>query len=114
MPAAGICSPARRTRQTWHQVAPELGRDVAMTTVAALYGAGPAEVTDEVRLADEAVATLLYLGHNPTAGQLAGDLSGTYPDFPTAAIAVIELPGPWTGLTNGAGTLLATWTPQGG
>ena len=54
----------------------------------------------------------MYIGHNPAAAQLAYDLTGEELHFPTAAIAVIGLPGPWAGLAPDQGDLIAHWTPR--
>jgi phosphohistidine phosphatase len=115
VPEAVICSSARRTRQTWQQMSAELGPDVAMTADPRLYQADAADLIDII--AAETAPTLgplMYVGHNPAAAELAWGLTGTEPDFPTAAIAVIGLPGPWADLAAGTGELIASWTPRHG
>jgi phosphohistidine phosphatase len=58
------------------------------------------------------LTSLMYVGHNPAAAELAADLTGTELAFPTAALAVIGLPGPWAELAAGVGELTASWTPR--
>ena len=60
---------------------------------------------------------VLYLGHNPTVASLAHLLDDGDPDsesframsagFPTAAIAVLEIPVPWADLDVATGHLVA-------
>jgi phosphohistidine phosphatase len=121
VPEAVICSSARRTRQTWQYLSAELGPDPgpggtgsgpAFTADPRLY---QADVTDLLEIIGEtpaAVSSLMYIGHNPAAAQLAADLSRASLDFPTAAIAVIGLAGPWADIAAGTGELIATWTPH--
>jgi phosphohistidine phosphatase len=112
VPDAVICSPARRTRQTWDGIAPELGRGVSCAADGRLYGADVGELLDVIAETAPEVTTLLCVGHNPAIGELAGDLAGQPLDFPTAAIAVIDVPGPWADLPAAVGELAAYWTPK--
>ncbi len=113
-PGAVICSAARRTRQTWQYLSEELGGGIGFLADRRLYAADSEDVADIVRQTDADVGTLLYVGHNPAAAGLVAMLTGTEPYFPTAAIAVIGLPGNWSGLAAGEGELIASWTPRGG
>jgi len=112
VPQAAICSSARRTRQTWQQVAAELGAEVSCSAEPALYQADVSDLLEIIAATPDELASLMYVGHNPAAAQLAAGLTGTEPDFPTAAIAVIGLPGPWAQIAPGTGELLASWTPR--
>jgi phosphohistidine phosphatase len=111
LPDAVICSAARRTRQTWHYLSEELGTEPEFSAERRLYEADSADVADIIRETSPDVRTLLYIGHNPAAAGLVGLLTGAEPEFPTAAIAVIGLPGGWDDLGPG-NELLATWTPR--
>ncbi len=111
-PDSVICSAARRTRQTWHYVAPELGGDPKFSAERQLYQADSEDVAEIIRQTPPAVGTLLYIGHNPAAADLVGLLTGTPAGLPTAAIAVIALSGDWADLAAGSGELLATWSPK--
>jgi phosphohistidine phosphatase len=113
VPDAVICSPARRTRQTWQYLSAELdpGHRPAFAVDQRLYQADETDLLEIIAETSAAVTSLMYIGHNPAAGQLAADLTTAGPDFPTAAIAVIGLPGPWSGVAPAAGELTAAWVP---
>jgi phosphohistidine phosphatase len=112
VPDAVLCSPARRTRQTWAAVAAELGTEVSCRLDEALYGAQAGDLAEIIGQSSPAVATLLLVGHNPAAAQLAQDTTGEPLEFPTAAIAVARLAGPWAAAVGGPGELAAYWTPR--
>lgn len=117
VPDAVICSAAVRTRQTWEEVAARLGREVDASMDGRLYDAGVPEVLEVAAETSPDVATLLCVGHNPAMARLAADLTGSQLEFPTSAIAVVSLPGPWDALLGAAGPevpgdLLAYWTPR--
>lgn len=111
-PDAVICSAARRTRQTWKQLSSTLGGKPAFAAEQRLYHADSEDVADIVRQTDAGVGTLMYIGHNPAAAGLVALLTGSEPEFPTAAIAVIGLPGDWADVGTGDGELIASWTPK--
>jgi phosphohistidine phosphatase len=115
VPDAVICSSARRTRQTWRQVSAELpGHGVRATETEALYEATAGDLLEFVRDTADETGSLMYVGHNPAAGNFAAALAGWRPPgFPTSAIAVIGFSGPWSGLNPGDGSLIASWTPRG-
>jgi phosphohistidine phosphatase len=114
LPGAVVCSPARRTRQTWQQVSAELGAEPAFSLEKRLYEADVLDLTEVVAATPAEVTSLLYIGHNPAAAQFAADLTGRDLPFPTSAIAVIALPAPWADLAPLSGQLLAHWTPKAG
>ncbi len=108
-----ICSPARRARQTWHYVSAELSVPVPVTVDERLYEAASLELAGILRATPPEVSTLMYIGHNPAAAELTAALTGTAASFPTAAIAVIALPGPWRELpAAGRGVLAGSWRPR--
>jgi len=111
-PGVVICSAARRTRQTWQYLAPELGGDPEFAAEQRLYQADCEDLIEIIRQTPATAGTLLYIGHNPAAAELASVLTGTETTLPTAAIAVIELPGDWAGLAAGTGELVASWSPK--
>jgi phosphohistidine phosphatase len=112
LPDVVICSAARRTRQTWRRVAEVLGATPEVSMDSRLYGADAEDVLAIVGEAAATARTLLYVGHNPAAADVVALLTGTEPRFPTAAIAVIEVPAGWDDLAAGDGRLLASWTPE--
>jgi phosphohistidine phosphatase len=111
VPDQVICSTARRARQTWVQVRAELDGDVPTHNDPRLYDAGCGQLLEIIMAADPAIGTLMYVGHNPAAQELAGTLTGEPRPFPTAGIAVIELPGGWASAGPGTGQLTASWAP---
>ncbi len=111
IPEAVICSTARRARQTWLHVSDDLGAAAKVSNDPRLYDASAAQLLDVIRQTSPDVGTLMYIGHNPAAQQLAAALTGQRPEFPAAAIAVIELPGGWPDAGPGSGKLAASWAP---
>jgi phosphohistidine phosphatase len=114
-PDAVLCSPARRTRQTWLAAAAELGREVPEAPVRlddVLYPAQAAAIWGLIAATAPEVTTLLCVGHNPAMAQLAEEATGQPLQFPTAAIAVAALPGPWSSAGEGPGDLAGYWTPK--
>jgi phosphohistidine phosphatase len=106
-----LCSAARRTRQTWQCLAETLGGRAEFRSERRLYQADAHDVAEVIRQSADPAAVVLYVGHNPAAAELAALLTGTEREFPTAAIAVIAVPGQWAGLTAGTGELIASWAP---
>jgi phosphohistidine phosphatase len=114
VPDAVICSTARRARQTWLHVSADLGGGIEVSNDPRLYDAGVEQLLEIIRQTPPEVRTLLYVGHNPAAQQLAATLTGQRQGFPPAAIAVIELTGDWASAAPGAGKLAASWAPAAG
>lgn len=115
IPDLVLCSTALRTRQTWEQVSAALGpagKRAEVSFESRLYYTGGAGLADIVREIGEKAGTVLMVGHNPASHQLVLDLTGVRaPAFPTAALAVITLPGAWRDAGPGAGALGQLWTP---
>lgn len=121
LPDAVICSAARRTRQTWELVAPELGGSPSVTFEPRAYAASALTLLYLVRELPAGYRSAMLIGHNPGLAELASSLAGA-PDgdgrgglrFPTAAVAVFEFPVDWAALdpmTPGQARLLAYTTP---
>jgi phosphohistidine phosphatase len=77
MPGLVLCSPAARTRQTWHgvavalaQAAPE-GAAPEVHYEDGLYVGGRTEVIDLLRRVPDEVGTVLVVGHNPTMSDVS-------------------------------------------
>jgi phosphohistidine phosphatase len=110
-PDAVICSAARRARQTWRYVSEVLGGPVSCAAEQRLYQAGADEIVEIISQTPAAIATLMYVGHNPAAADLVATLTSAEPRFPSAAIAVIGVAADWPQLAAGGGELLASWMP---
>jgi phosphohistidine phosphatase len=114
-----LVSDALRTRQTWARVAAGAGWDEDVAEFSeALYAAGSDSAFDLLRETAAHVSTLVVVGHNPTMASVAelvddgeGDddaITGMVTrGFPTAALAVFVVEGPWSDLGPGTGTLAA-------
>src|SRR5215472_13995280 len=113
-PDSVICSSARRTRQTWQQLASTLGSEPEFTADERLYQADADDLVEIIQQTAPDVGVLLYIGHNPAAAGLVELLTGTGVDLPTAAIAVIAIAGDWAGLAAGGGDVVASWAPRTG
>ncbi|MFH8472381.1 SixA phosphatase family protein [Streptomyces sp. NPDC018000] len=122
VPDLVVCSTARRTRQTWDLVSDELEATTPVTYDARLYQASAGELLGVVRDIPAQVGTVMLIGHNPGAQDLvlmlAGEAEGhalerTRTKFPTSAIAVLCLPGPWSDLEPGAARLTEMVVPRG-
>jgi phosphohistidine phosphatase len=107
-----LCSAARRTRQTWRRVSKELGGEPEFSAERRLYQADSEDLDEIIRQTSERVGTLMYVGHNPAAAGLVGLLTGTEPEFPTAAIAVLAISADWAGAGPGTGRLVVSWAPR--
>jgi phosphohistidine phosphatase len=117
LPDTVICSAARRTRQTWELVARELGGSPSVTFEPRAYAASAMTLLDLVRELPAASQAAMLVGHNPGVAELATSLAEP-PDhddapirFPTAAVAILDVPGDWAGLSPGQARLLDFTTP---
>ncbi len=122
-PDVVLCSPARRTRETWQQVAeglaaagnPDGTPEPAVRFEPALFRGGAAALLAAIRGVDDAATTVLLIGHNPDVSRLAAeldpaaDLRGT---LPTATLVVHQTESPWRELALGRTRLIAVHTAR--
>jgi phosphohistidine phosphatase len=119
LPDVVVCSVARRTRQTWELIAPELGGSPAVTFEPRAYDASALTLLYLAQELPPSRRAALLIGHNPAMAQLATSLvqpPGEQGDpealrFPTAAVAVVEFTGEWPALAPGQARLLAYTAP---
>jgi len=108
LPDYALVSSAVRARETWAAVAESSGTTSEVSFDDAVF-TGSADVVIEVlQQAPADAATVMFVGHNPTAAFLChllddgnGDpaaVSGLLKGFPPGAVALLELNVPWTGL----------------
>jgi phosphohistidine phosphatase len=120
VPDAVVCSTARRARETWDLAATGLAAAVPRASPAVRYEPRVYEATVLgllmlVREFDAGWRTALIVGHNPGLAELTVGLAS--PDsappqaFPTAAVAVLGLPGPWAEAAPGEARLVAFTVP---
>lgn len=120
-----LCSTARRTVETCDLVRPSLG-DITVTFEEGLYLAEAQAILGRLRRLDDALGSVMTIGHNPGLEELADDLSQSpkTPDeerlhrrlrekFPTCALAVIAVPVKrWREIKPGTGTLIDLMRPR--
>jgi phosphohistidine phosphatase len=112
-----LCSPARRTRETWERIREPLGAMApgsdAVSFEPRLYDAGTQDLLNLVNEQPGDAHTLLTVGHNPASGQLVAVLTGRSDiAFPACALAVIRLGESWAAVVPGGGELAELWTPR--
>ena len=118
-----ICSPATRTRQTWHQVAVALAQAVPEHAAPevrydpGLYEGGRTEVIDLLRAVPDETATVLVVGHNPTMSDvsllLRPDADPNAAGLKTAGMAIHRADGPWAQTEPGGMPLIGEHTGRG-
>jgi phosphohistidine phosphatase len=122
-PDQALVSASVRTQQTWEAVAEGAGWDLEGTFEQTLYEAGPESALDVIRAVDEAIRTLVVVGHNPTMASLATLLDDGEGDeeagneiavaFPTSALAVFEYDGDWADLDEASASVVAYHAGRG-
>lgn len=111
-PEEVLCSPARRTRETW-----ELAETAVMETRpalrldAALYEATPEAMLRVLRSAEQ--QTVMMIGHNPAIASFAAMLPArvpvepTFRRYPTSATLVVDFQlDHWAALQPGTGSVM--------
>ena len=116
-----LASPALRAAETAANVAQSAGWSLAPLADRRLYNASPGTLLQVVGEVDDAVETLLLVGHNPGLQQLIVDLAQDDPaglrprigaSFPTAALAELRLSiDQWRDAGPGCGRLTALIQP---
>lgn len=135
LPDLVICSPARRTRQTWHGLAVALAESAATGSAGsqssavgptsgapavryetAVYNGGAEDLLDLVKTAGESVSTVLLVGHNPAISQLSVLLDpaggGDFEGLRTSGIAVHRFNGAWAECEAGTAPLVVSHTAR--
>ncbi|MEV6317453.1 histidine phosphatase family protein [Streptomyces sp. NPDC051776] len=122
VPDLVICSPSRRTRETWDLASAELPTAPPVRHDERLYHGSAEQLLAVVRETPADVGTLLLVGHSPGVEELilllAGDgdpdaLARTEEKFPTSAIAVLRTPPPWPDLAPAGARLTSMTVPRG-
>jgi phosphohistidine phosphatase len=109
-----VVSPARRTRSTWELAAAELPSSTPVRVDDRVYAASADGLLEVVRDLPDELGTVLLVGHNPGLEDLVADLTGTWTEMPTSAIAVVTLRGAWATAGQEAGSLEAAGRPPAG
>lgn len=115
-----LCSPARRTRQTWQLAVPALRDPPPALYDERLYNAAPSVLVSALTERGRGLGSLVLVGHNAGIHELAVGLCRSGPPellerlqegFPTSGVVVVDVPGGWQRLAPGSGTLTAFWSP---
>jgi phosphohistidine phosphatase len=110
LPELVLCSPSQRTRETLELVLPALCEPPQILFERSLYLADSGSLLARVCAIPEGVERAMFIGHNPGIEELAArltrrDPSGRLPTladkFPTAALAILVLPGRWEQAPDG-------------
>jgi phosphohistidine phosphatase len=108
LPDHVLVSDATRALETWRAFSEGAELTVEAEVVAGLYPAGTDAALEILRATPADTTTLMVVGHNPTMAHLVHLLDDGRADpdafralggdFPTSAIAVLEVDGHWAGL----------------
>jgi phosphohistidine phosphatase len=109
-----VVSPAERTRETWRLVAAELAVLPPVREDDRVYAGTARSLLGVLRELPHDVETVALVGHNPGVEELVTSLTGHWVPMPTSALALIELPGPWSTAGDTAGELRAQGRPPAG
>lgn len=117
-----LSSTSTRTRLTWERVQAGGGAAEEITFHKELYEDGSDAYVELLRSLPESVGTAMVLGHWPDVEELTRSLApqDDHPGwesmeikFPTSAIAVLEVPVPWSGLDKQVARLIDYVVPRG-
>ncbi len=125
-PGHVLCSPARRTVETWQDVSQAFDKAPDAQFLQALYLASPNLILAELRKVTAKTESLMVIGHNPGLESLAlhlvkrprGDrardrVRAMAEAFPTCALGVFEFDiGKWKDLAAGEGELAQFVRPK--
>jgi phosphohistidine phosphatase len=114
VPDLVVCSPSRRTRETWHGVALALTAAPNVRYDDEVYAASARDLLDLICAVDDSAATVLVVGHNPGISQLSMllDDTGDAEGLRTAGTAVHRFDGHWVECTQGSANLVANHTAR--
>jgi phosphohistidine phosphatase len=110
---AVVCSPARRTQETWALVAAELDDPPSPTLDERIYGAPPEDLLAVIRGLPDSAGSALLVGHNPGVADLVELLGGQEREMRTASIAVLSWSGSWADAGADVAELQEHVTPRG-
>jgi phosphohistidine phosphatase len=117
-----VCSPARRTRETWDLASAELDDAPAPVYDGRVYAATTATLLAIVRETPAHVRGLVLVGHNPGMQHLTLVLADDRPSepldrarekYPTSGIALFNIEAEWSELLPGGAQLAEFAVPRG-
>jgi phosphohistidine phosphatase len=116
-PELVLCSTATRTRQTAERVLADLRRPPPVEYRRAIYEASPGDVVEQLHALDDAVGSVMVVGHNPTIEVLASTLERTPKRgrppraLPTCALAVFQFDVAWADVALGSARGVELFVP---
>jgi phosphohistidine phosphatase len=124
-PSLALVSPAARTAATAELVLAHWSAPPVVRMVPGLYGAEPNDVLDLLRALDDDIASVMVVGHNPTAHALAvglidqsdkkGHALATKRGFPTCALGIYTFAiDTWRDIEGHSAKLKGLWIPPFG
>lgn len=114
IPDSILTSDAIRACETATRVATEASYAGELKVCADLYHADSQQLAEVVAGIPDQIGRVLVVGHNPGLSDWLTQLTGDHDDFPTAALACIELPlDSWRSLLPASrGKLHGIWRPR--
>lgn len=108
-----LCSPARRTRETWDGVRLKMPASPAVHHVERIYAAGTRDLLTALHELPATPLTVLLIGHDPAISELGGVLTGEPIELKTSDIAVVTSAQAWADAGAAWGRLAETAHPRG-
>jgi phosphohistidine phosphatase len=117
-----LCSTATRTKQTWEYAKAGGASAGDIHYLRDIYHAWVPELLTMIREVPDEIHTVLILGHAPGIPDLvehlcvrtdSPDWSQLDNKFPTSALAVVNVPGPWAELGKARAELASFVVPRG-
>ena len=117
-----VISPAKRTRQTWQLVLPEIEVAPPSTIDPRIYENSTEDLLAVIQEAAPDVTTLVLVGHNPSIEEVAVTLDDERGSasrdelrrgFPTSGVAVLSVPSDWADIGPATATLEHFAVPRG-
>ncbi|MBS1675619.1 MAG: histidine phosphatase family protein [Actinobacteria bacterium] len=106
-----VSSTATRARRTADEYAAAFG--LAVREEPALYAAHDRTILAIAGALPDDVEVAMLVGHNPGMADAVAELTGSFVEFPTCAVAECTLDiGSWSELIEGSGRLLRLRTPR--
>ncbi|HET7357513.1 MAG TPA: histidine phosphatase family protein [Nocardioidaceae bacterium] len=124
IPDHAVISSAVRTRATWDAVAEGSGSAAEVQVDESVFtGSSPEVVLDVLRTQPDDARVVMFVGHNPAVAQVVHLLDdgnadpdamhGLLTGYPVAALTVLEVEGPWSGLAPGGARIVAFHVGKG-
>jgi phosphohistidine phosphatase len=106
-----IVSSAERAGETWRLAAAELDVRPPVREDDRVYAASARALLGVLRELPGDVGTVVLVGHNPGIEDLLESLTGRWVRMPTSALAVVDVPGPWSEAGDAGAELRAHGRP---